>query len=158
MKPATAELLQSLEQAEWFAQVGEEADIPRLAQVASWDEAVRACTSQEWNDFRRQIQNHISIPIWETSQERWRAWPAIGDEIHARVWDMIQRKAAHVPVAEAQRMPFYGSISWDLDLAAMEVEHADIVEPGLASLLAEIYKLGRFPCGDEEGTGRLVVY
>jgi len=160
MKPATSELLRSLDDAEWFAHVGEPTDgVPGLARVGSWDEALRACTSQAWNDFRLDVQNHTSLQIWEISLERWNQWDAVGDEVGVRIWDMVRRKAAHVPVADdEQRMAFYASISWDLGLAAMEVEHADLVEPGVAGVLAEVYRLGHFPCGDEEGTGRLVVY
>ena len=119
---------------------------------------IESCTAGGWDDLRLQARNFLSVQISGASRERWRAWPAIQEEIHARVWDMIQRKAADVRVPESKRDAFYGSITWDLHLAAMEVEHADIVEPGLASLLAEVYRLGHFPCGDEEGTGRLVVY
>jgi hypothetical protein len=160
MKPATSELLKSLEDADWFAHVGEPTDdVPGLARVGSWDEALRACTSEAWNDFRLDVQNQITMQIWQASLERWDQWPAVEEVVQRRIWDMVQRKAAHVQVADdEQRMAFYGSIWRDIGLAAIEVEHADLVEPGVAGLLAEVYRLGHFPCGDEEGTGRLVVY
>jgi hypothetical protein len=53
---------------------------------------------------------------------------------------------------------FKRSVDWDILVGALECEFSDIIDPGIAGIILEIYKLGRLPCGEDEDTGRLMVF
>jgi hypothetical protein len=162
MTPATAKLFQSLEAVDWFTSVGlATVDAGLAAPVHSWDEAIAHCTSEAWHGFRLDAMNHLSASVAEASGIQHQRWNDINAEMQAWVSELLARKVDPLIAAWALPSPaeFRVSLLWDVSMAAMECEYADLLVPlGIFGLLTDIYRLGHFPCGIEEATGRLFVY
>jgi hypothetical protein len=160
MKPATSQLLQSLETVEWFANVGSPTTGANAAPVRTWDEAVAHCTSHAWHAFRLDAMNDVHSKVWHASRARLDEWNDVNAEMQRRVSELLSRKVD--PLIAGWDLPrpaeLRVSVLWDVSMAAMECEYADLLTPGgVFALLVEVYKLGHFPCGVDAENERFFV-
>jgi hypothetical protein len=161
MKPETAELLRSLEDIEWFANAGVHEDVAGLEGVIwvdSLDEAVSHATSSPWQFQRMDAKNLMSRQVMGAGTEHFREYSRVQQEIHGRASELVSRKAARVIAEHGLGDDFKRSVTWDILVGALECELSDWVDPGLAGVILEIYRLGYLPCGMDQDSGELMVF
>jgi hypothetical protein len=146
-------LLKRLEDAEWFAAVGQplaaEAQHSVVA-IASWEEAVVCCSSVAWENYSLEQQNLLTMYLHEHARDRYRGWNGIVQAIKEDLHPLVERK---LPLALSRLKVAGGptqvrnSVQWDILGACMELEYADVREPAFFCGLMTWYLAGRFPCG-----------
>ena len=99
MHPRTKAMLEELEKANWFSQVGTMYGVKQSCEViilASWQEAIEQCSSIEWENAILEAQNQYCERLCERSTERFNQWNEVdvwavivqicGTKVHDRVW------------------------------------------------------------------------
>jgi hypothetical protein len=166
MAPETKELLQKLDEAEWFASVGQPLDEGLRASViavASWSEAIACCASDEWSNFALEQRNLLTMFLHTHALERYRRWNHLVVAVKDVVNPLIERKL--LSLADRLDVPpclkvVRDAARWDLLGACMELEYADVRQPGYFRGLMFWYLSGRIPCGwgDRDEGGALHLY
>jgi hypothetical protein len=153
MRPETTDLLKRLDDADWFAAVGRplpEALQSSILAVASWDEAVACCSSDEWENFTLEQQNRLTMHLHEHARELYRRWNDLVRVVKEELHPLVERKVlpAVARLASAHEpTPIRDSVQWDVLGACLELEYADVREPAFFCGLMGWYLVGRFPCG-----------
>lgn len=159
MHERTKETLEELERAQWFRKVGQK-DTQVAIVLSSWEEAIKSCASDAWQDLLLEAANRYTEKLASISRERFRQWNAIVQKVDATVISLVDRKTAQV--IEENQLPkvFKDTVEWDILHLAMEAEYADVYEPGFFASQAYWYVQGHFPCGWEGAfpEGQLVIY
>lgn len=132
--------------------------MPGLICLRTWDEAIARFTSEEWQDERLDVRNALTLGIATVSQERLNRWNELHAELMPIVHELVERKTAAV-IAEYQ-LPaeFFIGVNWDIYHSVLEREYLDIVQPGLYKVIADVYLLGRLPCGYDEARKSVVIF
>src|SRR5262245_29923222 len=157
MRPETNELLRRLQEADWFASVGQ--PLPEsVVAVRSWDEAVVCCSSMDWLNFILEMQNRLSMFLHTHARERYGQWNDLVVEVKTALHPLLEGKLA--PMRESLGAhEVKNTLEWNILSACMELEYADVREPGFFVSLMPWYIAGRFPCGwgerDASGQVRL---
>ncbi len=129
MKPSTGEMLAALKSVEWFSGVGDlvaEEHQEAVITVSSWEEAIQCSSSNAWDDFRLEQQNLVTMDLHEHARERYQHWNAIAREMKAAFMPLVRRKIKSVVKAHGLPDDFQKGVDWDILMACMESEYADI--------------------------------
>jgi hypothetical protein len=159
MNIRTHATLEELERAQWFSSVGQK-DTEVAVVLSSWQEAVKSCASDEWQDLILEAANLYREQLVRRDKERFRRWNEIVEEVKAYTMPLVARKTE--AVVEEHQLPkvFVDTVHWDVMHLAMESEYADVYPPGFFASQAYWYVRGHFPCGWKghfpEGT--LIIY
>ena len=160
MNPTTAAMLQELEQASWFANVGR-IDMPNVAFVKNWLAAIAGFVSSEWENVRLDTLNILRQKVLSQNQVRFNQWNNHVRSLKPSLNDLIRRKSETIVRQEKLPMEFIGNIYTDFLGVAMEAEYSDVVPSGFYSIvILDCYLKGHIPCGWEGDfpQGRLIVY
>lgn len=159
MHPRTAATLDQLEQADWFAAVGQN-DTDQAIVLTSWEAAVASCGSPEWEDLCLEASNQYCERLVERSRERFNQWNEFVDELKGSTEPLVRRKTKSVVSVHALPKVFEQTVQWDILHLCMEAEYADVYPPGFYASQAYWYVKGHFPCGWDGAfpKGRLVIY
>ena len=174
MRPETSELLQRLQNTDWFASVGQPVDsafLDWVVGVRSWEKAVVCCSSMEWLNFILEMQNQLSMFLHTHARERYGLWNDLVVEVKTLLNPLLERKLFPIREsfgpAEAQT-EVQNTLEWNILSACLELEYADVREPGFFCGLMPWHLAGRFPCGFGErkesgqlrlsSTGKLMVF
>jgi hypothetical protein len=148
MQPATRELLAQLGEAEWFSAVGhplEPALADSVAAVGSWNEAVAACSTDEWSNFTLEMQNQQTMFLHTHHRDRYRRWNDLVEEAKTAAKPLMTKIASFFEQLGTPEVKH--CVEWDVLAACMELEYADVRPPGFSNGLMGWYLSGRFPCG-----------
>jgi DNA-binding transcriptional regulator YdaS (Cro superfamily) len=159
MHDRTKKTLEELERAQWFQKVGQK-DTQVAIVLSSWEEAIKSCASDAWQDLLLEAANQYREKLAGISRERLRQWNAIVQEVSAAVTSLVDRKTAQVVRENQLPQVFTETVEWDILHLAMEAEYADVYEPGFFASQAYWYVHGHFPCGWKGvfPEGKLVIY
>jgi hypothetical protein len=159
MHPRTIETLDRLEKASWFSRVGIH-EGPGVTVVTSWQQAIRHCDCDEWEDLELEVLNQYRAFIAYHSTERLDLWNGIVDEVKEIARPLVDRKTASVIRENGLPRIFKVSVNHDIIGIFMEAEYADMCPPGFFTSLYPWYLNGHFPCGWQGmfPQGNLVVY
>ena len=166
MQPQTAELLERLHAAPWFANVGQPLQQSNVLPVHSWEAAIAHSLSDDWENATLDMRNELC----ETFEVRYAVehgadasselWDAACVEIRPKCKTLIAAKITIL--AKSQPLParFGDDIRWNVLGACLELEFREWVKMGAFSNLVEWYIRGHFPCGmdGEYPTGKLIIY
>ena len=159
MHPRTVRAIQDLEKAAWFSRVGVK-DTTAAIVLSSWQEAIKHCSSLEWENLCLEAVNQYCERLVERSKERWQRWNDIAIEIRPVAQALVQKKTKQV--IEENNLPkvFQDTVDWDIAHLLMEAEYADVYPPGYYASQAYWYTKGHFPCGWEGKfpEGKLIIY
>jgi hypothetical protein len=159
MKPQTRATLQQLEEASWFSKVGI-ADSSAVVVLESWYEAMRSCTSPDWEDLCLQAANEYRARIAETDSAQLNLWNERVALIKEVSIPLVRRKIESVSAQRELGKAFEEVVQWDILHACMEAEYSDVYPPGFNASQAYWYVRGHFPCGWHGAfpAGKLIVY
>lgn len=159
MKPQTIATLDQLEKVEWFSAVGV-VDSQAVLMVSSWSEAIKNCSSLEWENLCLEAVNKYRERISERAPQRLDEWNRIVDDIKKVSIPLVRRKISAVVMENMLPKSFEDTVQWDILHLAIESEYSDVFPPGFYASQAYWYLKGHFPCGWKGvfPEGRLVVY
>lgn len=159
MHPRTLATLKELREARWFAAVGQPAD-ESVILVASWAEAVRTCSSVEYEELQQEASNGYSQALSRAAPDRFNSWNRIVEEVRAESDPLVSDKATAIAAENGLPQVFLDTVRWDILHVLIEAEFADILPPGFFASNAYWYVAGRFPCGwkGRFPEGKLMVY
>lgn len=159
MHPRTVATLNELEKAEWFSRVGVKDTMAAIV-LSSWQEAIKHCSSLEWENLVIEASNQYCERLVERSKERWRQWNKIVVELK-KITEPFVRQKIEV-VARKNNLPqvFENLVQWDILGVCLEAEYADVYPPSFYASQAYWYVNGHFPCGwkGEFPEGKLIIY
>ena len=163
MHARTAATLETLETAEWFANVGTYVDLEQKSKfivLSSWKEAIEHCGSIEWENLCLEAANQYRLRLSERSMERLNQWNDIVDQIKVVTLPLVRQKIEVVVRKHGLPKVFEDTVQWDILHVCMEAELADIYQPGFYASQAYWYLKGHFPCGWEGRfpEGKLILY
>jgi hypothetical protein len=160
MKTQTQELLRRLDQATWFAAVGQPVEGSSVLSVSSWPEAIKRSRDKRWKRLvNSDMSNKLSKRLRIDGPDPHAEWNAAIQVARPLVDDLMKRKfPGRVPDEMAETVE--DQLFWTLLHAFAEQEFAEVLAPGFYTELAEWYCRGHFPCGWEgkPSQGQLVVY
>jgi hypothetical protein len=159
MHGTTKATLAELEAANWFINVGKN-DSQRAQFLSSWDDAVRSCSSPQWEEIRLEAANRFREKLAKIDLNRFRKWNELIKEIKPVVEALVDRKSKGIVEQYALPKAFIDVVRWDVLHLCMECEYADIVPPSFYAGQSYWYANGHFPCGwdGELPGGRPIVY
>jgi hypothetical protein len=159
MKPQTLATFDQLENVEWFTAVGV-TDSQAVSVVSSWKEAIKNCSSVEWENLCLEAVNQYRDRIAELNPMRLAQWNELVEEIKKVSIPLVKRKIAEIATVHKLPKSFEDTVQWDILHLAIESEYSDIFSPGFYASQAYWYLKGHFPCGwdGDFPKGRLVVY
>jgi hypothetical protein len=159
MHSRTQATLQSLANAEWFCCVGIR-DATAAETLSSWSQAVKHCSSTNWENLCLEAANQYRRRLSERSPELLLRWNSIVDEIKPTVLTLVEQKTKEVITENKLPKVFVDTVNWDILHLCMESEYADVYPPGFYASQAYWYLKGHFPCGwrGRFPEGRLVIY
>jgi len=96
VQPSTIVALSELTAIDWFTHVGEKIPHERVAVLSSWTAAVAHCSSDEWEQMRLESANRMRAAIHRDSEERFRQWKQILDEVKRSTEPLVERKIAAI--------------------------------------------------------------
>jgi hypothetical protein len=128
--------------------------------LSSWDDAIRHCSSLEWENLCLEAVNQYRERLFERARERFNKWNDIVDEVAKTVDPLVSEKIADVVKRELLPDIFKHRVRLDILNVCMEAEYADIYPPGFYASQAYWYTKGHFPCGwkGDFATGCPIVY
>lgn len=161
MHPRTAAALEELEKANWFSRVGTDDTDGQAIVLASWQNAVAFCASNDTKNLWLEAANQYHIRILERSKERYRQWNHVANEMRPIVNELVGRKTEAVVRENLLPKVFTDHVRWEMIHLCIEAEFADVYPAGFFASHAFWYVAGHFPCGwhgnfPEEG--KLIVY
>ena len=159
MHPRTLATLQTLETANWFANVGVQNTRSAIV-LSSWQQAIRHCSSPEWQDLCLEAANQYCERLAEKSAVRFAEWNRIVLEVKQATVPLVHQKIEAVVRSHNLPNVFENCVQWDIVHVCMEAEYADVFPPGYFASQAYWYVKGHFPCGweGEFPKGRLIIY
>jgi hypothetical protein len=159
MQLRTTATLEKLEKANWFDCVGVK-DATSAIVVPSWEEAIRYCSSLEWENLCLEASNQYRERLLERSKERYVQWNEIVDQLKPVTIPFVRRKIEGVVREHGLPKVFEDTVQWDILGVCMEAEYADVYQPGYYASQAYWYVKGHFPCGWEGKfpTGKIIIY
>jgi hypothetical protein len=159
MHPRTRATLDELERSDWFSAVGQRVEGPFIV-VGSWEEAMKWCGSDAWQDLILEASNRYCEAIARRSLDRWNSWNEIVEEIRPVVTALVRRKIRSMVANHNLPKVFEDTVQWDILHLCMEAEYTDVYPPGFFASQSFWYVNGHFPCGWEGPfpEGKLVLY
>lgn len=159
MHPRTVATLEALDKAVWFSRVGVK-DTELAIVLSSWEEAIKHCSSIEWENLGLEAINQYRERLVVISKERFRKWNEIAEEVRTIAIPFVREKIDMVRQEHNLPEVFVNTVKWDIIHLCMEAEYADLRPPGYYAGLAYWYNTGHFPCGvsGELQHRKLVVY
>ncbi|MCS6863484.1 MAG: hypothetical protein RMJ56_00245 [Gemmataceae bacterium] len=163
MHPRTKATLEQLEKADWFVNVGTYIgveDRSKFILLSSWQEAIKSCSSIEWENLLLEASNQYCERLVERSKERFNQWNDIATELKETTIPFVRRKIEAVVREHNLPKVFEDIVQWDILGVCMEAEYADVYPPGFYASQAYWYVRGHFPCGweGEFPKGKLIIY
>lgn len=159
MRRSTENLLEQLEDAEWFSSVGRPTESSVL-NVPSWHEAMATRATEEWDEALLGGANQIRQGLGVQHNDRYQEWNAIVHEAMPSIQQLIAKKTA--PTLSTVSLPpyFNAMVQGDIVHMCVEMAYVNIVPAGFYSGLAEWYCQGHFPCGwiGAYPNGKLIIY
>lgn len=158
LSPRTVATLGQLE-GTWFQQVGQAVNGPFVC-LASWADAIEACSSAAWDDLLLEAANQYAARVSERNAERFEHWNAIIDLVKPVSTHLVRLKIADVMRIHKLPQVFEDCVQWDILHLCMEAEYSDVYPPGFFASQGFWYMRGHFPCGwlGEFPAGQLIVY
>lgn len=152
-------MLAELEQRDWFTNVGKR-DSENVVFVASWNEAIKSCQDETWENLCQEAANQYRSRLAERNKERFRAWNEHVRELKKATMPLVLRKTKAVVERHALPKAFVDAVQWDILHVCLEAEYADVFPPGFYASQAYWYAKGHFPCGwkGQFPDGKLLVY
>jgi hypothetical protein len=160
MHPRTRATLDELENATWFSRVGVH-DTKTAIVLPSWQEAIRHCSSPDWQNLCLEASNRYRERLVERSKERFAQWNGIAVELKKTTIPFVRGKIEKAVRENALPKAFEDMVQWDILGVCMEAEYADVFPPGFYAAHAFWYVKGHFPCGWQGGKfpeGTLLIY
>jgi len=147
MRPETLQLLAELKSADLFGRIGQPSSLPH-SPVASWDEALKLCQSESWEDLKLMLNNRRAGKVNQIDWDRFQQWNPTCTSLRPEITQVTEGVAERLGRTLKITEGFHNSVFWDLLSMLLEREFEDIVAP-LFSLpvLLPIYRAGHFPCG-----------
>lgn len=142
----TIATLDKLEAVTWFEKVGVK-EFVNVLHVGSWQEAMRAAASPNWEDLTLEMANQLREKILKVDKKRFEEWNEAVTTIKKFSNALVFDKTFAVLAEFSLGNPFLHSVQWDILHLCMEAEFGDIVEPGFYHAIAFYYLKGHFPCG-----------
>jgi hypothetical protein len=163
MHPRTIATLEKLENADWFANVGTYAgveDRSKFVLLSSWQEAIRHCSSVDWENLCLEAANQYRERLLEKSKVRFNQWNEIVTQLKAVTEPFVRRKIEAVVREHGLPKVFEDTVQWDMLHVCMEAEYADVYQPGFYASQAYWYVKGHYACGWEGQfpKGKLIIY
>ena len=160
LKQHTAEAIETLRKAEWFAALGRQ-DRQGVVTVSSWLEAVAHCASPKWQEVHSNGHYFFAHEVQKTSPERYAQWNAVKEWLRPIGYDLAIEKAK--PIVERDDLPevVLECAKTDMFCLLVEAEFQDVVpKGGLYRGLSFYYSRGHFPCGwdGEFPKGKLIIF
>lgn len=153
------ELLQRLVELDWFHSVGRPVIGDEVISAASWDEAIRFCSTEAWEVASLEAANSLSGRLHELHPD-WSAkkWNLAADSICMPVRELVEKRMPEF--ARTHGLPKLVSDSVDWTLIHYLKEATFSPAPGFFTRLGEFFLLGHFPCGWKGNypKGKLIVY
>ena len=159
MHPQTVATLNQLEEVDWFTAVGVK-DTDAAIVLSSWNDAIKHCSSLEWENLLLEAANQYCERLVERSMDRFERWNEIVDAVKPAAMDLVSRKIKDVCQKHGLPKVFVDTVEWDILHLCMEAEFADVYPPGFYASQAYWYTKGHFPCGwqGKFPKGKLIVY
>src|SRR2546423_1333452 len=129
MRYETSETIRQLEGADWFSRVGQH-DSELAIFLASWEEAVQECSSEEWKNLKLQLANRFRERLLARSRERFSEWNDIVDEMKVLTIPLVRQKVSRVIDTHSLPKAFQDAVEWDILHLFMEAEYVDVCPPG----------------------------
>ena len=140
-------MIDELDRLPWFHCVGQSVS-DNVYGVSSWAEAMRLCSTAEWESVQRQVNNLLFTRVNEIDYERYKSWNPTVAEINARLEPMLKQHVAPVAMKHRLGQRFLNSVAWDVMEICIETEFADICQPiFFLDRVLPWYQCGHFPCG-----------
>jgi hypothetical protein len=172
MKKPTKELLKKLRSADWFRAVGQPAS-RRIIVVSSWKEAILSAISRRWGNCLLEVKNELwgqFVSLSRVQGDPAHKWNAVADRVGEAVKPIVKEKIK--PIVQAHKelvtqkgtfaagITFPRRVTLDIEIACLEQEYSELIEPRFGKVIAEWYMCGHFPCGWEGRfpKGKLVIY
>jgi hypothetical protein len=146
MHPRTVATLDGLREVEWFAKVGVR-DTQAAEVLATWKQAVDACSSPQWRDLRIDAANAYRTKLLEASPSEFKRWNAVAAEVRPEARALVAEKSKRVVNVFDLPKEFVSALNWDITHLCLESEFADAAAPGFYAGQAYWYMQGHFPCG-----------
>ncbi len=147
MHPETIATLSQLDRVQWFVNVGIQEETTTTIILTSWEDALKSCTSPEWEDLCLEAANQYRERLGERSMERFRKWNDIVVELKKFIIPFVHGKIKATVEKYSLPRRFESAVQWDILHLCMECEYADVYPPGFYAGLAYWYANSRFPCG-----------
>ena len=144
MQSQTIEMLDALENAEWFSRVGTP-NAPVAVVLSSWAEAISHCSALEWENLCLEAANQHRQRLREKSPERLREWNSIVRAVKPTVESLVRDKIDAVVRGHGLPKVFEDTVRWDMMHTCMEQEFAEVCPPGFYATQAAWYLAGHFP-------------
>jgi glycosylphosphatidylinositol transamidase (GPIT) subunit GPI8 len=161
MLRTTDAVLSELISTNWFRNVGNEVE-QNVKRLSNWKEAIDACSSIEWENFRLDRGNELSEELSAKDLDRYASWNDLALEIKFKAEPLFEKQLKEVKIFEAYPKKLLSCVRWDVLHICLEAEFGNIVQSSFyLNHLKPIYVSGHFPCGWTEGKypeGRLVIY
>lgn len=131
----------------FFQQCG--TDLPNnVTRVRNWEDAVRECTSQKWENCRlmaRNVLQHFTEGrAWERSQE----WNDIVKELRPLIDSFVTGLLSKTSGPKELLGKLRSDIRWDILFICLEHEYIDVVQPVFyLPYIDRWYAAGHLPCG-----------
>lgn len=159
MHPRTEATLENLRKSQWFRCVGV-CDTDAAEILSSWQEAIKSCSSPEWEELCTEAANQYRERLAERSPREFQKWNDIVLKIKPVVQTLVREKTDQVVGENDLPKVFVDTVDWDILHLCMESEYADVYPPGFFASQAYWYVKGHFPCGwqGDFPKGKLIVY
>lgn len=161
MCPEAKALIEQFEHLNWFCNVGKAVRAKSICQVKSWDEATRMVMLGDSENARLESKNLLTERLAYEFKDRYSGkWNPLVTAIKKKTRPLVDSRAA----AEGKplRLPkgVTDAIHWDMMMACMELEYADIIPPRFFAERTKWYLAGHLPVGWEGDfpEGRLIIF
>jgi hypothetical protein len=143
----------------WFLRVGKH-DMPDVEVLGSWPEAIRHCSSPEWEHISRRTMARYQQLVMERSMDRYAKWLEVASEVRAVTRPFVSMKIEKVVRDHNLPQSFSTNVQWDILCLCMEAEYADVFPTSFYTAKGHYYANGHFPCGwqGDFPMGKFIIY
>ena len=132
MHPKTIAFLNELAAVKWFANVGKpdtSANSAGTVFVSSWDDAVKYCTAQIYDDASLEASNQIGVHLQPHHKDEYQLWNNKIAEIKLRAEPLINKKRNEaIKENRAPKNLSIDPLNWDVVGICVALEYSDLYE------------------------------